>query len=378
MTSVHLSRIGGGAVAGTLVGILLHVVFGISLFPAAPRKVSARAEAPKDAAPGILEKERLASAHQKRVEELSRNVAAAEADCADLKNRIAAMPVRPPENSREMKIRKFGGIMIRLVKIGAVRNSPRGTNVEVKPETMGETQRLMGELLSTAGELGINLQDQRSLFHDPELVSGLFEGILSECGVATDEAQLEEWRSRVASRISSRPQASTSLSTLALGLGLQEEFLDRFGLKLMEREPVVASLLGNFGTSNSLSSAETTVPVAVALFQKDLSQFAGLNEAQAAVLRPSLEAWAAEYGQILTDARAKYGDAVVEGLLKGEVTGKTAEEKFTHVRNRVSLQAQLLQLESRTLETIASQVSGDPAKRVLKFERLYYFARIKP
>jgi hypothetical protein len=378
MTSQHLSRIGGGAAAGTLVGILLHVVFGISLFPAAPRKVDARAEVSKDPGPGILEKERLASAHQKRAEELSRKVAAAEQECADLKTRIAAVPVRPPENSREAKIRKFGVVMVRMVKIGALRNSPRGTNVEVKPEIMAETQRLMGELLSAAGELGINLQDQRSLYHNPELVAGIFEGILSECGVATDDAQLQEWRSRVADRISSRLQSSTNLSTLSLALGLQEEFLDRFGLKLMEREPLLASLMGNLGTANSVSAAETTVLVAGALFLNDLSKFAGLDEAQTAALRPSLQAWAAEYAQILTDARAKYGDGPVDGLLRGDLTGKTAEEKFTQVRNRVKVQAQLLQLESRTLEAVAGQVTGDAAKRVLKFEKLYYFARVKP
>lgn len=378
MTSLHLSRIGGGAVAGTLVGILLHVVFGISLFPAAPRKMAARAETSREAVPGILEKERLAAAHQKRVGELTRKISAAQLECADLKTRIAAVPVRPPENSREAKIRKFGGVMVRLVKIGAVRNTPRGTNVEVKPETMAETQRLMGELLSAAGELGINLQDQSSLFHNPELVTGLFEGILSECGVATDDAELQEWRSRVSSRISSRPQGAASLSTLSLALGLQEDFLDRFGLKLMEREPVVASLLGNLGTTNSLGSSETSVPVAALLFSQDLARFAGLDEAQGAALRPAFEAWATEYAQVVADARGKYGDAVVDGLLRGESSGKTPEEKFAHVRNRVRVQAQLLQLESRTLETVAGQVTGDAAKRVLKFEKLYYFARFKP
>ena len=36
------------------------------------------------------------------------------------------------------------------------------------------------------------------------------------------------------------------------------------------------------------------------------------------------------------------------------------------------------QLESRTLETVVAHVTGDAAKRILKYEKLYSFARVKP
>lgn len=378
MKAVHLSRIGGGAVVGSLLGILLHFVFGISLFPAAPRRMPAPAGTSQEPPPGVLEKERLAAAHLKRGDDLSRKIAAAEQECADLKKRIAAVPSRPPENSREAKIRKFGGLMVRMIKVGALRNTRQGSNVEIKPETMAEVQRLVGEIFALSGELGINLQDQSSVFKNPEIVSGIFEGMLSECGVVADEAELAEWRSGLSARIAAPPQPSTGLSNVLLSMAIQEEFLDRFGMKLMERDPAVASMLGNVGASNSVSVAEATVAVAAALFLEDVVKTARLNDAQTAAVRPSLEAWASQYAQLLSDARTKYGDAVVDGLFRGEAVGKTAEEKVTYLRNRVKLQSQILQLQFRTLETVSSQVDSEAAKRLLKLERAYYFNRLKP
>jgi len=379
MTAVHLSRIGGGAVVGSLLGILLHFVFGISLFPASPRRMPAPAVASKEPPPGLLEKERLAAAHQKRADDLSRKIAAAEEECTDLKKQIAAVPTRPPENSREAKIRKFGGLVVRMVKIGALRKTPQGSNIEVKPETMAEMQKLVGQLFALSGELGIDLQDQNSLFKNPELVSGIFEGMLSECGVAVDEAELAEWRSRVSARTAAPPpQPSTGFSSVLLSLDIQEEFLDRFGMKLMERDPAVASMLGSVGAAHSVSVAEATTAVAAALFLDDVVKAARLNEAQTAAVRPSLEAWASQYAQLLADARTKYGDAVAEGLLRGEATGKTAEEKLTNLRNRIRLQKEILQLQSRALETVSAQVDPEAAKKVLKLEKAYYFSRLKP
>jgi hypothetical protein len=378
MTAVHLSRIGGGAVVGSLLGILLHFVFGISLVPAAPRRMPAPAAASKDAAPGILEKERLASAYQKRVDELSTRIAAAEQECADLRGKIAAVPARPAESAREAKIRKFGGVMVRMVRIGAVRRTPHGTNVELKPETMAEAQRLMGEVFALASELGIDLQDQTAFFKNPEIVSGLFEGMLAECGIAVEEADLQAWRTRVADRIASSPRSTTGLTTTLLALALQEEFLDRFGLKLMQREPGVASMLGNLGTSTALGSSEETTAVAARLFLDDLAKAARLKDTQSSALLPTLEAWASHYAQLLAETRAKEGDAVVDGLLKGGTSGKSAEEQLAHLRNRIRLQSQILQLQSRTLEAVAGQLDAEGAKRVLRFEKAYYFGRLKP
>jgi len=89
MIAGQLSRVMGGILAGAALGLLFHWIFGISLFAASPRRAPAQ-EAPAKSSPGVLDKERLASAHQKRVDDLAQKIAAAEQECGDLKARIAA------------------------------------------------------------------------------------------------------------------------------------------------------------------------------------------------------------------------------------------------------------------------------------------------
>src|SRR5690348_4540489 len=121
MTASQMSRIGGGALAGAVVGVLLHFAFGVSLFSAAPRRAPAQEASAKPAA-GVLEKERLAAAHQRRVDDLAQRIGTVEQECADLKTRIAATPVPSPEAERDVKNRRFGGIIVRMIRTGGIRN----------------------------------------------------------------------------------------------------------------------------------------------------------------------------------------------------------------------------------------------------------------
>ncbi len=377
MTASHVSRIGGGALAGAAVGVLLHFVFGISLFSAPPRR-SPASEAPVKAPPGVLEKERLASAHQKRVDDLAGKIAAAEQECADLKARIAATPAKTAETARDAKNRRFGGMIAKLAKSGAMNGRGGNGTIEATPENAAEMQRMMGELLSLAVELGIDLQDQTSIFRKPELLAGLYEGVLTECGVALDAAAVQDLRSMIAGRVAAAPQPLPRMAGVALGLQIQEEFLEKFGLRLVEKDPSVAALLGNFGGSNTMSIPETTVSLAATSFLKDVSKVAKLDDAQAAAVRPAFDSWASQYAAVLAEARTRYGDKVVDGVRGIAPVGTTAEEQYTHLRNRVRLQSQILQLQVRTLETAAQQLGGEAAERIAKFERTYYIGRFSP
>jgi len=237
---------------------------------------------------------------------------------------------------------------------------------------------MMGELLSTAIELGIDLQDQTSIFRKPELLAGIYEGILIESGVAMDDAAVQELRSMIAGRVAAAPQPLPRMAAVSMGMQVQEEFLEKFGMKLVEKDPTLAALLGNFGASNTVSIPQTTVSLASASFLKDVAKAAKLDETQAAAIRPAFDSWATQYAALLADARTRYGDKVVDGLREIAPVGKSAEEQYTHLRNRVRLQSQILQLQVRTLETVAQQLGGDAAGWISKYEKCYYIGRITP
>jgi len=377
MTSAQISRIGGGALAGAVIGVLLHFVFGLSLFSAAPRRGPAQ-EAPTRPTPGVLDKERLAAAHQRKVDDLARRIAVAEQECSDLKARIAATPVPAAESSRDVKTRHFGTVIVKMIKMGAIKTRSGGNSIELTPERAAEIQRMMGELLSLAVELGIDLQDQSAIFRNPQLLGGMYEGILAECGVETDAAGLQELRTAISGRIAAFPQPASRMSAVGLGLEIQGEFLDRFGRKLVEKDPAVAALLGNMGATNTVSSPESTTASAASQFLKDVAKVGGLTETQAAAVRPAFETWAAQYAALLTECRTRYGDKVVDGLRNPEPVGKTPEDQFTHLRNRIRVLSEITQLQARTLDAAAQQLGGDEAGRVLKFEKSYYYGRLKP
>jgi hypothetical protein len=377
MTASQVSRIGGGALAGAVIGVLLHFVFGISLFSAPPARSPAQEAAPKASA-GVLEKERLAAAHQKRVDSLAKAIGAAEQECADLKTRLAATPAPPLETPRDVKNRRFGGIIVKIIKMGGIKTRPGGRSIELRPENAAEMQRMMGELLNLAVELGIDLQDQSAMFRNPQLLAGMYEGILTECGVDAEGAALQELRAAIAGRIAAAPQPPSAMNSVNLGLQIQEEFLERFGRKLMEKDPTVAALLGNLGSSSTVTSLEATTAVAAVQFLKDVSKSAGLSEAQSAAVRPAFESWAAQYAALLADARTRYGDKVVEGLRNADPVGKTPDEQYAHLRDRVRLQARIVQLQSATLDAVAQQLGGEAAQRLSKFDKSYYDGRLKP
>jgi hypothetical protein len=377
MTAPDLPRIGGGALAGAVLGVLLHFVFGLSLFSAAPRRAPAQ-EAPVKASSGILEKERLAEAHQKRVDDLAAKIAAAEQECADLKTRIAATPVPSPETARDAKLRRFSEIVVKMAKIGALQTKGGQTSVQIKPETAAEMQKMMGEILSLAGELGIDLQDPTSMFRNPELLSGVYEGFLRECGMSGDEAAVREFKTWVAGFAAANPQPPSRLAGVRRSMQIQEEFLERFGRKLMEKDPVLASLLGNLGSSRSVQVSEETTAAAATRFLKDVAKAAKLDDAQSSAVRPAFETWASQYAALLIDARTRYGDKVVDALRDNQPVGKTPDEQFAHLRARVRLMSQMTQLQQQTIETVAQQLGGDAAEQVLKFDKGYYFGRLKP
>jgi hypothetical protein len=377
MTASHLSRVGGGALAGAVLGVLFHFVFGLSLFSAPPRTAPA-SEPPSKSGPAVLEKERLAAARQKRVDDLALKIAGVEQECADLKARIAATPVPSPDAARQAKSRRFGEIVIKMAKMGALKSKPGETSVQITPETAAEMQKVMGEILSLAVELGIDLQDQTSMFRNPALVSGLYEAFLRECGLGDDEAAVQELRSLIAARVTAAPQPTSRMHGLQMAQELQAEFLDRFGRKLMEKDPVLAALLGNLGPSNSTTFTEDTTAGAATRFLKDVAKSAKLDDAQSAAIRPAFETWASQYAALLVDARTRYGDKVVDGLRTPGSSGKTADEMYTHLRNRVRLMGQITQLQLQTLDAAAQQLGGDAAVQISKFDKGYYFGRLKP
>ncbi len=377
MTASTLSRIGGGALVGAVLGVLLHFVFGLSLFSAPPRTAPASEASPK-AAPAVLEKERLAAAHQKRVDDLAQKITAVEQECAELKVRIAATPVPSPEAARQAKSRRFGEIIIKMAKLGVLKTKPDETSVQITPETAAEMQKAMGEILSLAVELGIDLQDQTSLFRNPLLVSGLYEAFLRECGLGDDEAAVQELRTLIANRVASAPPPSSRMKGLQMAIELQGEFLDRFGRKLVEKDPVLAALLGNLGPSNSTTFLEDTTAAAATRFLKDVAKSAKLDDAQSAAIRPTFDTWASQYAALLADARTRYGDKVVDGIRQTGPSGKTPDEMYTHLRNRVRLMEQITQLQMQTLDAAAQQLGGDAAVQISKFDKGYYFGRLKP
>ena len=103
-----------------------------------------------------------------------------------------------------------------------------------------------------------------------------------------------------------------------------------------------------------------------------------------AVRRPEIaqerafESWAAQYAALLADARTRYGDDVVDGLRSSDPVGKTSDEQYTHLRDRVRLQARIAQLQSATLDAVAQQLGGEAAPRLSTYDKSYYYGRLKP
>jgi hypothetical protein len=368
------TAIGGSLFAGLVVGALLHFAFGLRVFPASPRPAPAGPTPAGGArAPGALEAERQASLRETRIRELRERLAAAEAERKELEARVAAAAARAPrEETPADKRRRFGRVMGKMLKVSVSETQGRLVLAD-NPE---QAQKLMGELFGLAKELGINLNDSSSFYSNPELLAGLFEGLLDEFEIPLDDAARAELQAAVASRLSAPAEGGSGLRSTLGAMQVTGDILERFGARLADRSPGLPAQLANFGASMTLSTSEASAERAAQMVHEDVRKAGKLSEAEAARLRPLADAWARDYAALLEDARRGLGAAAVEAALGGSADPKAGAPGLAAVREGLSLKARLVELEARMLESMAREVSPEAARRLLKFAKVYYFPKL--
>jgi hypothetical protein len=352
--------IGGGVLAGLVVGLFGHFVLGVnSVRPLRRGAVAAE--------PGQRPGESWAAAAQaelqaRRIEELRRKAAVAELEKADLERKLAA--TKAAATDREGKVRQLGRILARMMVLS------KGGRVPA--ENGPELQKKLGEFMRLYRELGFDSANPSALSADPAVFAGLSEGILEEAGIPLDEEERRAWRAEVAARLSPIPADASALRSLLAVAAALGDFFDRFGERIRTVAPDMEEVLLQFRGESTFFASAISRRGAADLFVKDVARAAGLKGADAEALRPTVDAWAMEYAAILEEGRRKYGEEAVASVFAG--TGMNVPRR-PPAREFLQFRMQIIELQARTLEQLASQLTPEAAAAVLKLSRVYFYPK---